>query len=394
MSVNIVGSYHTKVGRLDQSLYDLILEAGKGALEDSGIDPGEIGGIWIGNYSGGGFNNQEHLAPFTANIHPDLRFTPATKVENACASGSAAIDAAKNAIESGKMDFALVIGVEKMTSLDTRGVTKVLAMASYWPEEGAKGMTFPGLFAEYAKGYKAKFGFTQDQLRTMLAKVASKNHTNALANPLAQMPMDITYQEILEKPDDKNPVIADPLRLFDCSLISDGAAALVLASTDRAKKLKDKLVELSALVHTTDYLSLNKRSSWEFTAGKLAIQNALHHAGITLDDLDFAEVHDCFTIAEILAYEAMGLAEPGEGWKLVEDGDVYLDGKLPVNPSGGLKAKGHPVGATGVSMAVLAARQLEGRAIGHQINDAEAGLTFNIGGSAASNYALVFKRIK
>lgn len=394
MSVSIIGTYHSKVGKLEESIYDLLVKAGKAALEDAEIEPGEIGGIWIGNYSGGGFNNQEHLAPYALNIHPDLRFKPATRVENACASGSAAIEAAKNAIEAGEIEFALVIGVEKMTTLDTKGFTKVLAMASYWPDEGAKGMTFPGLFAEYAKGYRERYGFSDEQLRTMLAKVSAKNHTNALANPLAQMPLKITYEEILSMPDEKNPMIAPPLRLYDCSLVSDGAAALVLTSTEKAKTLKDEVVEISALSHTTDYLAISKRANWEFTAGKKAIQKAYEIAGITVNDLDFAEVHDCFTIAEILAYEAMGLAADGEGWKLLDDGTVYVDGKLPVNASGGLKAKGHPVGATGASMAVLATRQLLNKAIGHQIKDAEIGLTFNIGGSAASNYAMVFKRIK
>jgi acetyl-CoA C-acetyltransferase len=395
VSISIIGTYHSKVGRLDDNIYDMLTKAGKGAIEDSGIEAKDIGGIWIGNYSGGGFNNQEHLAPYTMNIDPDLRFIPATRVENACASGSAAIDCAKNAIEAGKIDYALVIGIEKMTTLDTKGVMKTLAMASYWPEEGAKGMTFPGLFAEYAKGYKKRYGFSDEELRVMFAKVAAKNHSNAVFNPLAHMPWACTYEDILNKTEDnKNPIIADPLRLFDCSLVSDGAAAVVLTNTERAKLLKDEVVEISALAQTTDYLAISKRSNSELVAGKKAIEKAYKMAGITINDLDFAEVHDCFTIAEILAYEAIGLAGDGEGWKLLDDGTVEAGGKLPVNLSGGLKAKGHPVGATGVSMAVLATRQLLNNAIGKQAKDPEIGLTFNIGGSAASNYALVFKRLK
>lgn len=394
MAVHVIGTYHSKVGRLEDSIYELLINAGKGALKDAGVEAKAIDGVWVGNFSGGGFNSQEHLAPCMVDIDPDLRFKPATRVENACASGSAAIAAAKNAIEAGEAELALVIGVEKMTSLDTKGVTKVLSMASYWPEEGAVGVTFPGLFAEYARGYQEQYGISDDKLRTILAKVTAKNHNNALANPLAQMPWDCTFQDILERPDEKNPIIAAPLRLFDCSLISDGAAALVLASEKRAKELKQELVELSALVHTTDYLAINKRSKSEFVAGKKAIRKAYELANITVDDLDFAEVHDCFTIAEILAYEAIGLTADGRGMDAIEQGSVMIDGKLPVNPSGGLKAKGHPVGATGVSMAVLATRQLLGKAIGHQINGAKIGLTFNIGGSAASNYALIFKRTK
>lgn len=394
MGVYVIGTYHSKVGRLEESVYELLVQAGRGTLENAGTEAKDIDGIWIGNFSGGGFNSQEHLAPCAVDIHPDLRFKPATRVENACASGSAAIAAAKNAIEAGEADLALVIGVEKMTSLDTKGVTKVLATASYWPDEGEQGVTFPGLFAEYAKGYMQKYNISAEELRMILAKVAAKNHRNAVANPLAQMPWDCTFQDILDRPDQKNPVIAEPLRLFDCSLVSDGAAALVLASEKKAKELGLDQVELAALVHTTDCLALGKRSQTEFTAGRKAIQKAYELAGITVEDLDFAEVHDCFTIAEILAYEAMGLVPDGEGRKAIEEGLVEVGGKLPVNPSGGLKAKGHPVGATGVSMAVLAVRQLQGKAIGRQIEGARTGLTYNIGGSAASNYALIFKKAK
>ena len=394
MAVNVIGTFHSKIGRLDENVYELLVQAGRGALEDAGVAAGDIDGIWIGNFSGGGFNSQEHLAPCAVDIDPALRFKPAVRVENACASGSAAIAAAKNAIEAGEAELALVIGVEKMTSLDTKGVTKVLAMASYWPEEGELGVTFPGLFAEYAKGYMEKYNVSAEELRVVLAKVAAKNHRNAVANPLAQMPWECTFQDILDRPDQKNPMVAEPLRLFDCSLVSDGAAALVLASEKKAKELGLAQVELSALVHTTDYLALSKRSNSEFTAGKRAIQKAYELADITVDDLDFAEVHDCFTIAEVLAYEAIGLVPDGEGPRAIDEGLVEVGGKLPINASGGLKAKGHPVGATGVSMAVLAVRQLQGKAIGHQIEGAKVGLTYNIGGSAASNYALIFKRTK
>lgn len=393
MAVNVIGTYHSKVGRLEGDVYELLIEAGKGALQDAGVAAKDIDGIWVGNFSGGGFNSQEHLGPCVVDIDVDLRFKPATRVENACASGSAAIAAASNAIKAGEAELALVIGVEKMTSLDTRGVTKVLAMASHWPTEGEQGMTFPGLFAEYAKGYQKRHSISADELRTILAKVTAKNHNNALANPLAQMPWKCTYEDILNRPAEKNPMIAEPLRLFDCSLVSDGSAAVVLASKEKAKELRKNFVEISALVHTTDYLPISKRSNSEFVAGKKAISRAYEMAGITVNDLDFAEIHDCFTIAEILAYEAMRIKPDGRGAEALEEGIVEVTGKLPVNASGGLKAKGHPVGATGVSMAVLATRQLLGNAIGHQIKDAEIGLTFNIGGSAASNYALVFKRM-
>ena len=238
MAVYVVGTYHSIVGRLEESVYDLLIQAGRGALADAGVEARDIDGIWVGNFSGGGFNSQEHLAPCAVEIHPDLRFKPATRVENACASGSAAIAAAKQAIEAGAAELALVIGVEKMTSLNTSGVTQVLAMASHWPEEGAQGMTFPGLFAEFAKGYQEQYQISPEELRVLLAKVAAKNHRNAAANPLAQMPWECTYEDILNRPEEKNPIVAAPLRLFDCSLISDGAAALVLASEDKPRSSK------------------------------------------------------------------------------------------------------------------------------------------------------------
>ncbi len=394
MGVCVIGTGHTKFGRLEKNLYELIVEAGKEALNDSGIESKEIGAIFIANYDAGGFNNQGHLGPIALEIHPDLRFKPTTKLESACASGSAAILAAMNAIEAGKIKFALVIGVEKMTSLSTSGVAKVLATGSHWPSEGSKGMTFPGLFAEYAKGYKSHYNFSDDELRIMLAKVSAKNHKNALENPFAQLPLDITYEDILNIPDEKNPVIAYPLRLYDCSLISDGAAALILADEDRAKSIRENLVEIVAMESATDYLPLSKRSNYEFTAGKIAVGKAYEKAGISVDDLNFAEVHDCFTIAEILAYETLGITKDGEGYKALDEGIVYKDGKLPVNLSGGLKAKGHPVGATGVSMGVIAVRQLLGSALGHQLESPEIGITFNIGGSAASNYVGIYKRIR
>ncbi|MFW6301837.1 MAG: thiolase C-terminal domain-containing protein, partial [Bacillota bacterium] len=268
-----------------------------------------------------------------------------------------------------------------------------LSKASYWPTEGAEGMTFPGLFAEFAKGYKDHYDLSDEELRETFAMIAAKNHQNATANDYAQMPWDCNYQEILDLADDKNPVIAEPLRLYDCSLITDGAAAVVLTRTDIAKENNHEAVEIMALSHFSDSLELAKRSNYEFTAGKMAVKAAYEEAGITVDDLDFAEIHDCFTIAELLAYETLGLTEDGQGRKAIEEGWTAADGKLPVNLSGGLKAKGHPVGATGVSMAALAARQLNGNPIGLAANDPEIGLSFNIGGSAATNYAIIYRKI-
>ena len=396
MNVSIIGTYNSKFGRLeDKTIYDLIVEAGRGAIEDSGLEPKDIDAIYVGNFSSAGFCNQEHLAPAAMEIHPDLRFKPYTKVEDACASSTAAVFEGIYSILSGRYKNVLVIGAEKMTAIKTREMMKVLSMASYWPTEGEKGLTFPGLFSKFADGYMKKYGFSKEQMRTWLAMSGSKAYRNALQNPLAHMPRKYTYKDILELPPEKNPQIAGLLHLHDCSLVSDGSAALVLTTTENAKKLKDTVVEFAGIGHVTDHLELEKREDYILNAGKMAINKALDEAGITIDDVDVAEVHDCFTITEILILEAMGLAKDGEGWKLLEDEKsiIYPGGKLPVNLSGGLKAKGHPVGATGASMHVLIARQLMNNAIGIQADNPEIGLVYNIGGSAASNLVSILKKV-
>ena len=393
MKASIIGSYHSNFGKLkEKNIYDLIIEAGKGAIQDAGINIDKIGGIWVANYASNKFNNQNHIAPIALEIDDELRYTPAVHVENACASGSAAIREAKNAILSGEIDYALVIGAEKMTSSNMQQTTKILSEASHWIKEGSQGVTFPGLFAEYAKGYKKEYGFSSLKLEELLARVSAKNHKNALGNSLAQLPLDINYRDILNKSDNKNPVISSPLKLMDCSLVSDGSAAIILTSSKNASKLNKSFVQIESLVQKTDFLSLDKRKKFKLEAGEKCIKEALNKASCEIEDIDFAEVHDCFTIAEVLIYEAMGIAGPGEAFKLLESGYTDIDGELPVNASGGLKAKGHPVGATGVSMAVLAYRQLINKSIGHQVNNAKIGLTFNIGGSASSNYAIVYKK--
>ncbi len=391
MGVSIIGTGHTEVGELEDTVYELVEKAGKEALEDAEISAKDIDGIWVGNFSAGSFNNQEHLGPYTLAIDPDLRFTPATRVENACASGSAAINEAMRAVESGEINFALILGVEKMTSRDTKETMKILSKASYWPEEGAEGMTFPGLFAEFAKGYSEHHNIEMEELREDFARIAAKNHRNATENPLAQMPWKCTKDDILSLPDDKNPEIAPPLRMYDCSLVSDGAAAVVITSNEKAKS-RDEAVEISCCIHKTDHLALEKRANYEFTAGKKAVQEAYDKTGLSVEDLDFAEIHDCFTIAELISYETLGLTEDGRGIKAIREGWTETGGRLPINPSGGLKAKGHPVGATGVSMAVLCARQLLDNPLGVNISGAEIGASYNIGGSAASNYFLIYQR--
>ena len=365
---------HSKVGRQDdQTLYSLLVEAGKAALADANLSGKDIDAVYIAK----------------------LRFKPCVRVENACASGATAVAQAVYAIESGRFKNVLVIGVEKMTSLRTAGVTEVLAMASYYPEEGGKGYSFPGLYAEYAKGYMAEYGYSSDELADALAYITCKAHKNAMSNPLAQMHVEYT-NDFAKTVSDKNPMIAAPLKLSDCSLVSDGAAALVLTATANALSIKDQVVEITDIVQASDYLAIveGKRSRHELTAAKYAIGKVLNNSGLTINDIDVAEVHDCFTITELLIYEAMGLTPSGKGRDALLNGYVHVGGKLPVNPSGGLKAKGHPVGATGVSMHVLIAKQLLDAAIGEQVKNASIGMTLNIGGSGATNIASVLRRIK
>ena len=278
-----------------------------------------------------------------------------------------------------------MIGAEKMTGLDTAGVTDALMQAGYAAEED--GQSFPRIFARFAEAY---FQANGDQSRA-LARIAAKNHRNALDNPLAHLRKDLG-EEFCATVSDKNPMIAPPLRLSDCSLISDGAAALILVAEDLATEF-DHAIGFRAAVHLNDYLPMSRRDLLAFEGPTRAFAQAYARAGITVDDLDFAEVHDCFTIAELLTYEAMGLAPQGRGAEAINSGRVLKGGGLPVNLSGGLKAKGHPVGATGVSMHVLAARQLAGTAGAMQVPDARLGCVFNMGGSAVASYVSILERM-
>lgn len=396
MSVSIIGTAHSKMGKLvDETIYSLLVNAGREALKDAKVTGKDIDAVYVANYGGPCFNKQSHLAPYAIEIDPDLRFKPCTRVETACAAGSNAVKEAIYAIEAGRAETVLVVGVEKMTSLKTAGVTETLALASYYPEEGAKGYTFPGLYAEYAKGYMKHYGYSVEELYDTLGHITVKAHKNAMSNPLAQMHVEFEH-EFAKTVSDKNPLIADPLKLSDCSLVSDGAAAMVITKTDIAKAKYDKVVEISSIAHVSDYLSIveGKRSNYELTGAKHAVEKALKDAKLTINDIHVAEVHDCFTITELLIYEALGLAAPGKGREAILNGTVQVGGKLPVNASGGLKAKGHPIGATGVSMFVLIARQLLGEAIGLQVKNAERGLTLNIGGSGGTNISSVLTRIK
>lgn len=381
--VSIIGWGHTKFGRLQQSLEELILEVTREALDHSGIGGDDVGGIWLGNFNAGmvpdGFASSLALG-----ADESLRWKPATRVENACASGSAAIRVAMDAIETGRMDVALVIGAEKMTHLPTSEVARSLGHAAYQREEA--GLSFPQVFARFAHAYASRFGDPSGAM----AEIAAKNHGNAMANPLAQLHKPLTA-DFCRVVSEKNPMIAEPLKVTDCSLVSDGAAAIVLASDRRAATAR-RSVRIAAMEQVNDVLPMAGRDLSVMEGPKRAIAAAMNEAGCTLGDIDFAEIHDCFTIAELMIYEAMGLAAPGEGCKCLTDGTVRRGGALPVNLSGGLKAKGHPVGATGVSMHVIAARQITGDAGDMQVDDARRGLVFNMGGAAVANYCSILER--
>jgi acetyl-CoA C-acetyltransferase len=418
--VSIIGAYNTKFGAFveknretgevkdTKSFYDLIIEAGKGAMADAGLKPADIDGIWIGSCSPAKFINQEHVGPLGLEVAPDfLRFVPTTRTEGACASSSIALYNAIFGIESGRFRRVLVIGVEKMSLLPTPDVTHTLACSSYWPEEGARGMTFPGLFAEYAKGYRAHYGYRLEALQRMFAAVSALSYRNGIENPLAHFskggPADrlklFTPQAIMDLPASgkgSNPMIADPLRLHDCSLISDGAAAVVLAPTQEARTINQRVVEIAGIGMTTERLAESVRPNMhELIAGKKAVEASFAEAQITIDDVDLAEVHDCFSINQLLTTEALGLSEDGRaGWDYL-DGRFGPDDDCPVNLSGGLKSKGHPVGATGCSMHALAYKQLVGEPIGMAPanKSPEIAVVFNVGGSAATNCVTTLKRV-
>ncbi|MGZ3592509.1 MAG: thiolase C-terminal domain-containing protein [Syntrophales bacterium] len=419
--VSIIGAYNTKFGSFVEksketgevkdlkSYYDLIIEAGQGALKDAGVEAKDIDGIWLGSCSPSMFANQEHAGPLALEVAPDdLRFVHTTRTEGACASSSIALYNALFGVESGRFKRVLVIGVEKMNLLDTKGTTHALACSSYWPTEGGRGMTFPGLFAEYAKGYMKHYNFSLEELRRMMATVAALMYRNGVENPLAHFgkgsPPDkmqlFTAEAILKMPLEgkgSNPIVADPLRLHDCSLISDGAAALVLAPTSEAKSISKRVVEIAGIGSKTERMAENVRPNmYELTAGKLAIKQSFAEAGIMIQDVDLAEVHDCFTINQLLSTEALGLSKDGKAGYDYMEGRFTRDDKCPINLSGGLKSKGHPVGATGVSMNALIYKQLVGEPIGAKPSKGqpEVGVAFNVGGSAVTNCVTTLRRIK
>jgi len=388
MTACIVGWSHTPFGRLaEDDVESLIVRAAQDALADAGIAAAAVDEVFVGHFNAG-FSPQDFTASLVFQADPALRFKPATRVENACATGSAAVHAGLRSIAARRSRIVLVVGVEKMTSTPAAEIGTNLLKASYVKEEAAIEGGFAGVFGRIAQQYFQKHGDQSDAL----ARIAAKNHRNGVANPLAQMRKDLGY-EFCRTVSEKNPLVAGPLKRTDCSLVSDGAAALVLADLDTALAM-DKAVVFRAAEQVNDFLPLSRRDVTLFEGPALAWRKALAAARLSLDDLSLVETHDCFTVAELIEYEAMGLTAPGDGARAIREGWTEKDGRLPVNPSGGLKSKGHPIGATGVSMHALAAMQLTGRAGGMQIAGARLAGIFNMGGAAVANYVSILEPLR
>ena len=384
----IVGWAHTPFGRLDtESVESLIVRVATDALADAGIAPSDVDEIVLGHFNAG-FSAQDFTASLVLQASPDLRFKRATRVENACATGSAAVHQGLRALEAKAARIVLVVGVEQMTTTPGPEIGRNLLKASYVKDEANIEGGFAGIFGKIAGAYFQKYGDQSDAL----AMIAAKNHKNGVGNPYAQLRKDLGY-DFCRTVSEKNPFVAGPLKRTDCSLVSDGAAAVVLADVETALQMK-KAVAFRAAAHVSDFLPMAKRDILKFEGCTQAWQRALAQAGIALTDLSFVETHDCFTVAELIEYEAMGLTPEGQGARAIAEGWTQKDGKLPVNPSGGLKAKGHPIGATGVSMHALSAMQLTGTAGGIQVPNAELAGIFNMGGAAVANYVSVLERIK
>jgi acetyl-CoA C-acetyltransferase len=384
----IVGWAHTPFGKLDtESVESLIVRVATDAIADAGIAPADVDEIVLGHFNAG-FSQQDFTASLVLQASPDLRFKRATRVENACATGSAAIHQGLRALEAKAARIVLVVGVEQMTTTPGPEIGRNLLKASYVKDEANIEGGFAGIFGKIAGAYFQKYGDQSDAL----AMIAAKNHKNGVGNPYAQLRKDLGF-DFCRRESEKNPFVAGPLKRTDCSLVSDGAAAVVLADVETALKMK-KAVAFRAAQHVSDFLPMAKRDILKFEGCTQAWQRALAQAGIALTDLSFVETHDCFTIAELIEYEAMGLVPEGQGARAIAEGMTQKGGKLPVNPSGGLKSKGHPIGATGVSMHALSAMQLTGKAGDIQVPNAELAGIFNMGGAAVANYVSVLERIK
>jgi acetyl-CoA C-acetyltransferase len=382
---SIVGWSHSQFGKLpEHDLESLIVGVVKGALADANLEASDVDEIFVGNFNAG-LTRQDFPASLVLQADDALRFLPVTRVENACATGSAAIDQGLSAIGASRAKIVLVVGAEKMTDLSAAQVGDILLRACYTNSERVERGGFAGIFGTIAEEYFARYG---DQ-RVALAKIAAKNHRFGVDNPFAQFRKDLGV-EFCSNVSAANPLVAGPLRRTDCSPIADGAAAIVLAADEVLPRFA-KAVGFRAFEHVNDFLPMTRRDPVDFEGGRIAWQRALKRAGVALDDLSFLETHDCFTIAELIEYEMIGLTPAGEGARAIEEGWTERGGRLPVNLSGGLKSKGHPIGATGISMHVMAAMQLTGSAGAMQLPGAILGAIYNMGGTAVANYASVLE---
>ncbi|KQR75086.1 acetyl-CoA acetyltransferase [Arthrobacter sp. Leaf337] len=384
--VLLTGWGHSRFGKLtDETLESLIVQVATEAIDNAGIEPGQIDEIYLGQFNSG-MMPLAFPSSLALQVSEQLANVPSTRVENACASGSAAFQQGTKSLLAGTAKTVLVIGAEKMTHAGADVVGAALLGADYDMAGKASTTGFTGLFAEVAKHYEKRYGPVSDVLGT----IAAKNHRNGVDNPYAQLRKDLG-EEFCRTVSDKNPMVADPLRRTDCSPVSDGAAAVVLSVSPTGGATAP--VRLAGFGQANDFFPGERRDPTAFAATRASWQRALGMAGVGLDDLDFAEVHDCFTIAELLMYEAMGLTEPGQGTRAIEEGWVFKDGRLPINVSGGLKAKGHPVGATGVSQHVIAAMQLTGTAGGMQLANPRRAAVQNMGGVGIANYVSVLEAV-
>ncbi|HII02505.1 TPA: thiolase domain-containing protein [Methanosarcinaceae archaeon] len=385
--VAIIGVKNTKFGELwERSLRDIVVEAGIGAIEDTGVGGKDIDALYVGNMSGGRFVDQEHIGALIADYSGLSRnlHVPATRVEAACASGGLALRQAIMTVASGYGDIVVAAGAEKMTDVGSEEASSALAAAADREWEGMAGATFPGLYAMIAKLHMHRYGTTSEQL----AEVAVKNHRNGCLNPIAQYRNEITVDQVLN-----SILVADPLHVFDCSPITDGASALVLAPAEVAHEYTDTPIYIKATAQASDTIALHdRRDITTLDASVMAAKRAYEMAKMGPEDIDLVEVHDCFTIAEICAVEDLGFTEKGKGGIFTEEGETAIGGRIPVNTSGGLKACGHPVGATGIKQAVEIVTQLRGEAGKRQVEGAEYGMTHNVGGSGATAVVHIFSR--
>jgi acetyl-CoA C-acetyltransferase len=383
--VAVAGIGKTAFGAFpDKDLRTLSQEAIRAALDNANARASDIEAFYLGNFAGPSFVGQNHLAPYVA-AGVGIAGVPCTRLEAACASSGSAFFHAVSAVAAGIYDVALVAGVEVMTSQPTPRVTEILAAAGDVREEGAAGATFPALFAMIARRHMFQFGTTREHL----AAVAVKNHANGAKNPLAHMRKLITLDQALAgKP------IAEPLTVFDCSLISDGAAAAVVVAADRAQEFTSKPIRVRGIAQASDHVALDEKDDiTTFAANRLAAERAYGMAGVGPGDIDLAEVHDCFTIAEIVALEDLGFCERGQGGPYTQSGATCINGERPVNTSGGLKSKGHPVGATGVGQICDLVLQMRGEGGERQVKRHALGLAQNLGGSGATSVVTILEAI-